>query len=300
MVSVVFDGLLDSDKLPSPPIIASKILALAEDPKSSLRDFSNLISCDVGLVVQLIKVSNSAFYSVRNPVLDLDRAINTIGLSALVPLVVSFSMKGLVDTIGSPLNFEPFWKRSVLLSSVSVFLSLHAKNVSKEEALLAGLLQDFGVLAAGAIHPEKYTDLQEYFLEGHGCLVSMEKARFGFDHSVIGATLLRSWDFPPSVGNAVLYSHSLPDEKIRDLRWCVSGANMIVSQITPSLEEGDLWGDICKSLSLPWLNLSISEIEPSITEILHIVADTANLFDVAVLPADVLKTIGTRDVTVTP
>lgn len=291
MISIVFDGLMASDKLPSPPIIASKILALAEDPKSSMRDFSNLVSCDVGLVLQLIKIANSAFYSVRNPVLDIDRAINTIGLSALVPLVVSFSMKGLVATISSPLDFEPFWKRAVLLSSISVFLSRHAQSVSREEALLAGLLQDFGVLAVGAVYPEKYIDLQELFLHGHDRLVDQEEDSFGYNHSLVGATLLNSWNFPPSLTNTVLYSHSLPDEKIRDLRWCVSGANMIVSQITGAMNGGALLGDIYTALSQPWLNLSVGKIEPSVLEILHIIADTENLFDVEILSSEVLKAI---------
>lgn len=144
MVKVVFDDLVASNKLPSPPVIVSKIFLLADDPNSSLRDFSRVISCDVGLVVQLIKVANSAFYCAKNPIVEIDQAVNVIGLSALIPLVVSFSFKGLMETSDSSLDFDSFWERSVLLSSVSAFLSVYACGVSREEALLAGLLQDFG------------------------------------------------------------------------------------------------------------------------------------------------------------
>jgi HD-like signal output (HDOD) protein len=285
MIAVSYDDLLASDKIPSPPVIVSKILRLADDPDSSLRDFSDLVRCDVGLTAQLIKIANSAYYSLRHPVADIDRAINIIGLSALVPLVVSFSMKGLLETEASPLDLDPFWERSVLLSSVSTFLSSYADGVSREEALLAGLLQDFGVLIISSVYPDEYLITENILSRDHNYLIAQERASFGFNHSVIGSSLLASWGFPMSITDAILCSHNTPLVDDRGLAWCVSGSNFFANQIFRGLEDGELLHGIYHSLSQPWIN-PLVDLDSATTELLEIISETSHIFDVQIISDD--------------
>jgi len=287
MTSILFDDLLASENMPSPPIIVSKVLALADDPNSSLRDFSNVICSDVGLAVQLVKVANSACYAVREPVADIDRAVNVIGLSALIPLVVSFSMKGFLAATATPLDLNHFWKRSVLLSSVSAFLSEHSSGVSREGALLAGLLQDFGVLAVSSIYTDEYKNAQDFLSGDHEDLIAFEQAIFGTNHSVVGSALLASWGFPLPITDAILCSHKLPSEYERGLSWCVSGSNIIADEIIRGMEEGDLLRGIYKSLAQSWLD-PLHDIESAVTTLLHIISDTSNMFEVDIVSNDLV------------
>ncbi|MBL4753684.1 MAG: tyrosine-type recombinase/integrase [Flavobacteriales bacterium] len=54
MKAEFLEQLLISDKLPSLPVVATKILTLSNDPDSSLSDFTRLTKCPK-LVVQIIK-----------------------------------------------------------------------------------------------------------------------------------------------------------------------------------------------------------------------------------------------------
>ena len=286
MKAEFLEQLLISDKLPSLPVVATKILTLSNDPDSSLSDFSNLISCDVALATQIVKVANSAYYARRQPVVDVGSAVQLIGLSAVVSLVITFSMKGLLDSSSSKLNLDPFWKRSILLSSISAFLSRYVRGVSREEALLAGLIQDVGILAVSAVFPEYYENTHSFCIYDHDQLIVEEQAIFGSNHSSVGAFLLRNWDMPASIIDAVLNSHDTPG-RVLDLNWCVAGANALAPCISRGIQGQNLYGEISSGLSSPWLGLDRDQIDNAVMMILEIVSETEVLFEVKILPQDI-------------
>ncbi|MFC6570143.1 hypothetical protein, partial [Actinoplanes utahensis] len=72
-------------------------------------------------------------------------------------------------------------------SSISAFLSTYAVSVSREEAMLAGLLQDFGVLVLSTFSlPYKGQDKALSF--DHDALIKLEQSFFDSDHSFIGGS----------------------------------------------------------------------------------------------------------------
>lgn len=147
----------------------------------------------------------------------------------------------------------------------------------------------YRILAVSAVYPDKYLDNPALFSSDHIELVATEEAVFSINHSTIGSMLLGSWGFPLSISNAVLCSHRLPNNDVRDLMWCVSGANLFVSQIIQGIESGDLCRDIHTALSQPWLGLPEGDRVASLTSLFCMVSEISSLFDVKLLPDDILK-----------
>ncbi len=287
MDAKLLDQLLASDYLPSLPIVATQVLALSNDSVSSLEDYADLIQRDVALAAQIIKMANSGYYGNRFSVSNIHEAVKLIGLSAVVPLVVVFSMRGLLYTTKSPIDLTLYWKRTVLSSCLCSFLSRYAEGVSCEEAMLAGLLQDIGILAACAVFPDKYCEIKKHFWLDHDKVIAEEKAIFGIDHSSIGAYLLGKWRIPVSISNAVLSSHQVPDTGCRDLEWCVSGSNILTSNVISGIENQNLWEEISITLGCPWLDLASGGVEGAVIAVLNLVSETENLFDITILPEDI-------------
>jgi len=72
------------DRLEPIPPIACQIMALAENPGSSMSEIAELILCDPALTANLLKTCNSAYFG-------LNRKVDSVpyGASSLNPLIIS-------------------------------------------------------------------------------------------------------------------------------------------------------------------------------------------------------------------
>ena len=277
----------NAQSLPSLPSIAIDVLRLAEDPNSSIGDIAACLKHDAALSAQLLKTANSAFYAQRRAVNSVDFALQLIGLNAAVPLIVSVSMKSLRKACESEVELKHFWRRSVLTSCLSAKLADFANGVKKEEALLAGLSQDIGILAATILFPEKYSSLTRETWLNHESLVTHEQAFYDDNHLSIGNRLLQDWNFPEAIIDAVKSSHTPPTAEQRDLAWCVSGSSLMADKLLQAIESDNLWKGVRRSLRATWLNLPEEKIMPMTIEILELVMEAQGIFDVEVLPEDI-------------
>ena len=76
--SKLFSRLTD---LPTLPAVVAKLLQLPED--ADFGDFAKLIGTDPGLTAKVLKLVNSAFYSLKAPVSDLAHGCSLIGVRTI-------------------------------------------------------------------------------------------------------------------------------------------------------------------------------------------------------------------------
>ena len=82
----------------------------------------------------------------------------------------------------------------------------------REEAFLAGLLQDIGMLALSQSLGPQYARILEAAKRDHSKLISLEYESFGGDHAQVGAWLLGRWRLPAVLAAAVAGSHQAHQE----------------------------------------------------------------------------------------
>ena len=291
MDATLIQKLQNSPALPSLPSIAIDVLRLAEDPSASMGKIAESVQKDVAFTAQLLKTANSAFYGQRREVNSVEFALQLIGLKAAIPLIISISMNSLRQSCDSTIDLQMYWRRSVLTSCLSTKLAEFSDTARKEEALLAGLVQDIGVLAGTVLFPEEYGNLPASTWENHHELLPFEKELYNDNHISIGNWLLESWDFPPIVIDAVKHSHKTPDQLDRDLAWCVSGSSLMADCILRGLESGNLWNEVKSCLRLEWLNVPEEKITALTIEMMELVLEAESIFDIEILPKDILNVI---------
>lgn len=87
------DIFAELDTLPTFPDNINQIMSLINKPDSSIQNITELVSRDVSLSTNILKLANSASFSQRARVEDLEDAIKVIGLSELNNILLSLGTK---------------------------------------------------------------------------------------------------------------------------------------------------------------------------------------------------------------
>jgi putative nucleotidyltransferase with HDIG domain len=190
------------DTLPSAPKAFQEILACLQGPNASVADAAKIIGRDVAMTANVIKLVNSAFFGMRQPVSTADRAVAYLGLDTLGTLVLGHGVfKSGVTTGIEGFSLERLWQHSYDVAAAARMVALSQKLPPMvDEAFLGGMLHDVGKvvfatrLAAGSDGPAVSAEDAVAQMEAH--------------HAEVGAYLLGLWGFPNSIVEAVAFHES--------------------------------------------------------------------------------------------
>ncbi|NLX23908.1 MAG: HDOD domain-containing protein [Phycisphaerae bacterium] len=194
------------------PEITSKIISVVDDPKSTARDLHNIIKNDPALATKILKVVNSAFYGLPGQVSDLDRAIVLLGLSAVKNIAISASISRLFtsEKLSDRFTARDVWRHSVAVGVVTrQFCCLIGKRAFSEEAFLAGLIHDLGLLVERQAFPDQLADVIRAASKCERPFCEIEQEIIGADHQALGAALAAKWKFPRPLQVVLGYHHNV-------------------------------------------------------------------------------------------
>jgi len=194
------------------PEVTSKIIAAVDDPKSTARDLHNIVKNDPALATKILKVVNSAFYGLPGQVSEIDRAIVLLGLSAVKNIAISASISRLFtgETISDKFSARDIWRHSVGVAvATRQFCGLIGKKAFAEEAFLAGLIHDLGLLVERQAHPEQLAEVIKLAAKGDRSFCDIETELVGVDHQALGGALAAKWKFPRALQVVLGYHHKI-------------------------------------------------------------------------------------------
>jgi diguanylate cyclase (GGDEF)-like protein len=274
--------------LPSPPGIALRVIELAQDPEVDMATAADVIALDMALSARMLRVANSPLYASRRRIDNLGQALTMLGLNATLSLALGFSMvQGLRNAFGAHPLHERIWRRSAATALASRVLG-QARGLRKpEELMLAGLLQDIGMLALLQSEPTRYAPLLEAATD-NAALVAAERATFGCDHAQIGAWLAQDWHLPDYLTQAIARSEQ-PADSGEPFAACVALSGAVA----------DIWlsdapaaaRDAAFALVQPVLQLDAERFAKVIERIGEALPDIGQLFEVRMPNADHIESI---------
>jgi HD-like signal output (HDOD) protein len=178
-------------KTPSFPDVALKVRkAIQQD--CEIADIVKIVNMDPVVAAKLIQVVNSPLYRPVKPISNCLNAINRLGLKTTRNLVIAFSLKNLIKSENPLIKklMQYHWLQSIKVSSISHTLAQLTQKVDPDEALLAGLLHNIGVLPiltfADSL-PERTFQPADIDL----CIYEI--------HGQIGSIILEKWEFPDNL-----------------------------------------------------------------------------------------------------
>ena len=202
-------------RLPSLSTTAAKVLETCNDPEASPNDLNRVISLDLVLTGQVLKLINSAYYSLPHPISSLTRAIIMLGINTVKNLVLSFAiLQHMRNKRTFPaLNVEEFWAHSLCVGVTAKCLAM-AKGValsSQEEFFVSGLLHDLGKIPLNHLFPQRCAQALDRARSSQRALFHAEGVVFGIDHAAIGGMIAEKWQLSPALIQALSFHHR-PEE----------------------------------------------------------------------------------------
>ncbi len=192
-----------ANDLYSLPAVAVEVLDLTNNPQVDTAALKKCIETDPALTVKLLRVVNSSLYGLSREVSDLNQALALLGTKPLKLLVLGFSLPPgmFAGLVGDVLN--RYWRHTLIKAVAARELAERQSRESGDEAFIAGLLQDIGVLLLVQELGEPYVAFVDRVLGGGGDLVDLETRSLGFDHTMLTSRLLAQWKLPGSLVEAV-------------------------------------------------------------------------------------------------
>ena len=192
-----------AEQLYSLPAVALEVLRLAGQPQVDPRQIKLCLESDPALASRILKVVNSSLFGLSRQVSDLQQALALLGLKPLKALLLGFSLPPqLLEGIQAE-SLKRYWQHALLKAVACRLIEQHVAPSDEEEAFIAGLLQDVGVLAMLQQLGENYAGLYLQSLEGSDQLLRLEAQELGFDHLALSARMLANWRLPPKLCQAV-------------------------------------------------------------------------------------------------
>lgn len=183
------------------PEVTVKIIEMVEDPSSSARDLHHLVSSDPALTARMLKVVNSAFYGLPRQIASINRAVSLLGLNAVKNIAVAASLAKLFrgGAIGPHFDAHELWTHCCATATAAQTIArIQKKSGIADEAFLAGLVHDVGVLVALQHDQALFNESIERCIAGTDFRES-EASIFGETHETFGRALCEHWKFPASL-----------------------------------------------------------------------------------------------------
>ena len=134
------------DKIPTLPVIYTKLGKLLQSPDATIQAVSNIISEDQVIAAKVLKFVNSAFYGFPQRIGSIQRAIVILGFNTIKNLVFATSVFDIfrgVETM-SAFDKKSFWKHCIGCAVASRVLAEAADLRNPDEVFTGGLLHDIG------------------------------------------------------------------------------------------------------------------------------------------------------------
>ena len=198
------------------PFTVAKVLQLAESEKSAASDLAKVIQTDPVISAQLLKISNSVlFASLNRRIGSVKDAIIRVGFRETKRLVMSMTVMKLISSSNKNLGFDrtDFWYHSLVCGILSERLARQMGTVNAEEAFLAGILHDFGILLLDEFFPTIFSKVLEETANNSRQFIISEKALLGVTHNEIIAELFSKWKLPESVTDGIIHQYQFHEYK---------------------------------------------------------------------------------------
>lgn len=235
------------NKLPPLPQILTRIHEIMNDESVNFSDISKLVSVDIALSAQILKIVNSAYYSLRKEISDLKIAIAFLGINEIYRIVLSLSVIKSLDA-GSEKDLKQFWHRSYYTAlCVKLLAAKYSRFLDREELWSAALLHDIGSLIYLKFYPDHFRAIIAAGDE-KGLLYSAVEKQLGVPpSSTFGSLLCTYWNLPNSIKIA-----------------CENHTLEIIGQISEDDSKADFKkiicvGNLCSDFSIRQLNKKVNQ-----------------------------------------
>jgi putative nucleotidyltransferase with HDIG domain len=190
--------------LPMQQASGARLLPLLDDELVGAQEIGRIIETDPAMTARILRLANSAFLGLPNPVVSASHAVCVVGFSVVRSIAAS-TAAGLFDGSRSSLPAD-FWGHSLRAAAGSSIMARYVK-IHPGDAFSAGLLHDIGQALLFRLDPPTCRRLAQSTTPDSAEYLAAERELFGMDHAEVGAIALNHWGLPDDLVEAVHRHH---------------------------------------------------------------------------------------------
>ena len=186
--------------------IVGEVCSICQDPNSSIADLVKVIERDPGIIIDILRISNSPIYGFTREILNISQAVSLFGMGTIKGFVISSvirkSMKISLESYGTSTTAYLDTCREYNRLLMEVYKG--ATNEIKEVIFPASFLMTSGVmlLANEAAKLENIEEFQSKIKEAD-CFLDIENEFFGVNCVSVTALLFEHWNFESALIEAI-------------------------------------------------------------------------------------------------
>ncbi len=237
------DRSFSIDTMPSEISLLVELMDLCNNDDATFEMFSKAIKRDSGLTAKFLKIANSPLYRQWNEISDVKRMLIVLGLKNIKKIIITSAVQQFFSK-----NFKKsdrpvhlLWLRSLVCAHLAELIARQINYPKTEEAYLAGLLHQVGILLLLSNYKDNYLPVLEQY-DATASYRELERSNYGLDHCEVGAALIENWQLDSLMSDAVLFQYAEDKELANSpvLLRILSVARSLSSPLDTEVEEQDI------------------------------------------------------------
>lgn len=232
------------NRLPSLPALYTQLVDELESPDGSAHSVGALVARDIGMSAKIVQLVNSAYFGSPRSISDPVRAVIALGVNTVRSLVLAFHVFEQLSEARQGVPLDRLFHYGLLAARAAqlVATKVGLSRAEIDQAYLAGLLHDVGLLVLGASLPAEMKEVIADAEKRGAAVATIEHRRFGASHSEVGAYLLGLWGLPSPVVEAVAFHHRPDDIAATEAScsWATRWAELALVRALPNEVPGFL------------------------------------------------------------
>jgi HD-like signal output (HDOD) protein len=197
--------------LPPIPGVFAELAQLLHDDSVDMRTLGRVIAKDPAMSVNVLRIANSAFYSLPNKVKTIEHAVTMLGLKETTTLFMACEAARVFKPAPGEksVDLQAFWLHSVATGVLARIFCSEFRIQQNGQAYLAGLMHDVGQLILDRFLHDVYKKVIELTYAENISVVQAENRVLGESHGTVGGWLMEKWRLPTLFSEVAYYHHSV-------------------------------------------------------------------------------------------
>ena len=195
--------------LPSLGSIENALKELLGADQRYTSQIAEIIRRDPSLTARLLRLVNSVYYGLANPIKNIEEAVFFLGvrqirqLAMVTPIIEEFQK----ITENRRFPWRQFWRHCIGTALMTREIVDLVKSPDGESDYVAGLIHDVGKIVISSVFPDHFQEIYYTQADTGADLLELEREILGMDHAELGALYLKKQRLPDVFVEVVQYHH---------------------------------------------------------------------------------------------
>jgi len=217
------------EEIPQFPEKIMQIQRLINDPNATMGTIASLISDDIALTTDLLKLVNSVAFGLTKECMSINEAVKMAGLRGIQHLLYSVGTLQVLKVTSD--EQKKLWDHTYRCAFFAHNLAkMRGKDKLLEEIYVCALLHDLGKIVFSSIYPEMLEKIKDLQAEKNIPEQVIKSVMSGMEHQSIGVAVAEKWHLPAAIVNTIKYQYEpeAAPEEYYDLISTVSFAEFML------------------------------------------------------------------------